>query len=145
MNQGEFTVSSTAAVPVSDYLETSYRPDCDYLDGQLLERNVGEWEHSRLQGLIASYLCTVSYTHLHLDKPPIAIVGEARIVRLCGQAFDRFVVQAEVQNRIHHARHRELRAGTDAEQQRVGGVAELLAGFFLEVREGCLLYTSRCV
>ena len=32
------------AVPVSlqEYLETSYRPDCDYLDGELLERNVGE-------------------------------------------------------------------------------------------------------
>jgi Uma2 family endonuclease len=58
MKQGEFSVSSTAAVPVSDYLETSYRPDCDYLDGQLLQRNVGEWDHSRLQMLVSQYLCS---------------------------------------------------------------------------------------
>jgi Uma2 family endonuclease len=43
-------------VPLSEYLETSYRPDCDYLDGELLERNVGEWDHSRLQMLLSRYL-----------------------------------------------------------------------------------------
>lgn len=43
-------------VPVAEYLTTSYRPDCDYLEGELLERNVGEWDHSRLQSLIVRYL-----------------------------------------------------------------------------------------
>jgi Uma2 family endonuclease len=43
-------------VPISEYLETSYRPDCDYLDGELLERNVGEWDHSRLQALLSVFL-----------------------------------------------------------------------------------------
>ena len=49
---------ATAAtfVPLSEYLETSYRPDCDYLDGELLERNVGEWDHSRLQMLLSRHL-----------------------------------------------------------------------------------------
>src|SRR3954452_23864028 len=42
---------------MSEYLATSYRPDCEYLDGELLERNVGEWDHSRLQMLLSSYLC----------------------------------------------------------------------------------------
>jgi hypothetical protein len=46
----------TAPIPVSEYLTTSYRPDCDYLDGELLERNAGEREHSRLQGLLIHYL-----------------------------------------------------------------------------------------
>jgi Uma2 family endonuclease len=41
----------------SEYLATSYRPDCEYLDGELLERNVGEWDHSRLQALVSRYLC----------------------------------------------------------------------------------------
>jgi Uma2 family endonuclease len=45
-----------APVPVSEYLNTSYRPDCDYLDGELLERNVGERDHSRLHGLVSWYL-----------------------------------------------------------------------------------------
>ena len=34
---------------VTEYLSTSYRPDCDYVDGEVLERNVGEYEHSRPQ------------------------------------------------------------------------------------------------
>ena len=44
-------------LPLSQYLATSYRPDCEYLDGELLERNVGEWDHSRLQSLVSAYLC----------------------------------------------------------------------------------------
>jgi Uma2 family endonuclease len=36
-------------VPVEEYLKTVYRPDCDYVDGEVLERNLGEKEHSILQ------------------------------------------------------------------------------------------------
>jgi len=36
-------------VPVSEYLATSYRPDCDYVDGEIMERNLGEKEHAILQ------------------------------------------------------------------------------------------------
>ncbi len=49
-------VSTTIVVPLNEYLATSYRPDCEYLDGELLERNVGEWDHSRLQMLLSPYL-----------------------------------------------------------------------------------------
>jgi len=42
-------MATTAAVSVSEYLATSYRPDCDYVDGEVLERNLGEIEHSWLQ------------------------------------------------------------------------------------------------
>jgi Uma2 family endonuclease len=42
--------SATTLVPVDVYLNTSYRPDCDYIDGELLERNVGELPHGRMQG-----------------------------------------------------------------------------------------------
>ena len=31
-------------------MATTYRPDCDYVDGQVLERNVGLRPHSRTQG-----------------------------------------------------------------------------------------------
>jgi len=50
------SMATATAVSVSEYLNTSYRPDCDYLDGELLERNVGEWDHSRLQGVLYGYL-----------------------------------------------------------------------------------------
>jgi Uma2 family endonuclease len=36
-------------VPVAEYLRTSYRPDRDFLEGVLLERNVGEYGHSTVQ------------------------------------------------------------------------------------------------
>ena len=42
-------------VPVEEYLHTSYDPDCDYVDGEVVERNVGEWDHSELQTAIAAY------------------------------------------------------------------------------------------
>ena len=45
-------------VTVEEYLNTSYSPDCDYLDGRIVERNVGEWDHSRLQAAFASYFYT---------------------------------------------------------------------------------------
>ena len=49
-------MSSIALVPIGEYLATRYRPDREYIDGKLLERNVGEWDHSRLQALLLKYL-----------------------------------------------------------------------------------------
>jgi Uma2 family endonuclease len=49
-------MSTATVVPVQEYLETSYRPDCEYLEGEILERNVGEIDHSLLQGLLIHYL-----------------------------------------------------------------------------------------
>ncbi len=42
-------MSSATGISVEEYLSTSYRPDCDYVDGEVRQRNVGEYEHSRLQ------------------------------------------------------------------------------------------------
>jgi Uma2 family endonuclease len=36
-------------ISAEDYLKTTYRPDCDYVDGEVLERNFGERDHSRPQ------------------------------------------------------------------------------------------------
>ena len=43
-------------VSTSDYLTTVYEPECDYVDGELIERNVGELDHSGLQMIIAAIL-----------------------------------------------------------------------------------------
>jgi len=40
---------------LSEYLSTAYRPDCEYVDGELVERNVGKYEHARLQALLAAW------------------------------------------------------------------------------------------
>ena len=46
-------------VSVQEYLNTSYDPDCDYVDGKVLERNWGEREHSELQTELIVYLATL--------------------------------------------------------------------------------------
>jgi Uma2 family endonuclease len=43
------------AVPVEEYLRTSYEPDCEYVDGELIERNAGDYPRSEMQGSLYSY------------------------------------------------------------------------------------------
>jgi len=38
------------------YLETVYRPDCDWIDGEVKERNSGEGWHSSVHGFFVWYL-----------------------------------------------------------------------------------------
>jgi Uma2 family endonuclease len=45
-------------VPVEEYLRTSYEPDMEYVDGELVERHVGECDHSYLQTLIIGELAS---------------------------------------------------------------------------------------
>ena len=47
-------MATPVLIPVSEYLETSYRPDCDFVDGEVRERNVGEKQHGLLQGILFS-------------------------------------------------------------------------------------------
>jgi Uma2 family endonuclease len=39
-------------ISVEEYLNSSYEPDMEYVDGELVERNVGEWNHSGVQSNI---------------------------------------------------------------------------------------------
>ena len=63
----------------------------------------------------------------HLDQPAVRIGREPRIVAALGQRFHALVVQAKIENRVHHPRHGKLRARTHAHQQRILAGAELLA------------------
>jgi Uma2 family endonuclease len=51
---------ATVAVPVQmsidEYLRTSFEPDAEFVDGMIEERNAGEWDHARLQGLLNSMM-----------------------------------------------------------------------------------------
>ncbi len=47
--------SKLSAISMEEYLRASYRPDCEYIDGELLERNVGKWEHARVQCWLAAW------------------------------------------------------------------------------------------
>jgi Uma2 family endonuclease len=48
--------SSQFATRLEYYLQTDFRPDCDYVDGEILDRNVGEFEHAFLQSLLATLI-----------------------------------------------------------------------------------------
>ena len=72
----------------------------------------------------------------HLYEAPVGVVGKAWIVGFPGQARRNVVIEAEVQNGIHHSRHGNRRAGPNREQQRVFRVPEAGAHFFLHQVEG---------
>ena len=40
-------------VPLEEYLSSIYHPDCEWLDGKLVERNRGEPDHAGLEALIS--------------------------------------------------------------------------------------------
>jgi Uma2 family endonuclease len=46
-------MATSTRLSLSEYMKTSYRPDREYVDGELRERNVGKREHARLQALLA--------------------------------------------------------------------------------------------
>ena len=59
---------------MEEYLATSYRPDCDYVDGEVVERNLGEWDHSRS----TNRDCGV-FRDCTMRKTVIIAVGEQRV------------------------------------------------------------------
>jgi Uma2 family endonuclease len=50
--------TTLTGISVEEYLNTSYDPDCDYVDGEVIERNMGEPDHAALQISVASWLFT---------------------------------------------------------------------------------------
>ena len=66
-------MGSTTLITVDEYLTTAYSPDCDYVDGHIEERNLGEKPHSRLQREFIFYL------HSRRKKWGIDIWPEQRV------------------------------------------------------------------
>ena len=60
-------------VPVEEYLRTNYDPDREYVDGRIVERNLGEQTHSAIQREIVIYLGTRS------KKLGIVVFPEQRV------------------------------------------------------------------
>lgn len=42
-------MAASTQISVEEYLKTMYRPDCDYVDGVVEERNLGERDHAGIQ------------------------------------------------------------------------------------------------
>ena len=79
--------TAPALLSLAEYLHTSYKPDVDFVDGELQERNLGKYEHSKIQIWI-SHLFMLSAKAWEVDP-----VVEQRIqvrpgrVRVCDIAI----------------------------------------------------------
>jgi hypothetical protein len=69
----------------------------------------------------------------HLDEPAVGVPSESDVaIRLLREPLDGAVVQAKVQDGVHHPGHRELRPRPHRDQQRVVRITERLAHRVLE-------------
>ncbi len=60
-------------VSVDEYLHTVRKPDCDFVDGAILERNVGEKDHGKAQRAILFFL------HERSEQWNIFVIQEQRV------------------------------------------------------------------
>jgi Uma2 family endonuclease len=65
--------ATPAFTTLERYLNTNYRPDRDFVDGETERRNLGEFDHNRIQILIATWLSN------HEEEWKIIPVTEQRI------------------------------------------------------------------
>ena len=83
--------------------------------------------------------CLGTETHhdigVHLYEAAITVPGKPLVAGRLGQALYRLVVEAEVEDGVHHAGHRGRCARTHRHQQRVTSVPEAALHFGLERRK----------
>ena len=48
-------MATSAQVAIETYLKTSYHPDRDYVDGDIEERNLGEFDHASIQAALIAW------------------------------------------------------------------------------------------
>src|SRR5580698_5691203 len=60
-------------ISVEEYLNTTYRPDVDFVDGEIEERNLGEFDHADLQSELNAVLRS------HQKDWNVRVVVETRV------------------------------------------------------------------
>ncbi len=63
----------------------------------------------------------------HLDETAVGVGGETSIVAAFRQGLDALIVETEVEDGVHHARHGKFRTRAHAHQQRIFALTQLLA------------------
>ena len=66
-------MATTVFTPVEEYLKSSYHPDCDYVDGELEERSLGEQSHNLVQAMIIALFAQ------HLQQWKLRPIPEQRV------------------------------------------------------------------
>jgi Uma2 family endonuclease len=65
------TAAKAVSVPLEVYLTTSYRPDCDSIDGELKERNGGERPHAGMQRFFLKFFFAIEDRYGILAYPEL--------------------------------------------------------------------------
>jgi Uma2 family endonuclease len=65
-------MATTTHIPLEVYLRSSYEPDADYVDGDIEERNVGEYDHNAVQKAVLIWF------YLHEKEWHIRSIQEQR-------------------------------------------------------------------
>ena len=79
-------------------------------------------------------MCVDSGDHVpeHLNQAPVGVPGEALVPRCPCETRDGLLVQAEVQDGVHHPGHRDSGSGAHRHEEWVARIAEPLARRLLE-------------
>ena len=64
---------ATLQTSLADYLKRVYRPDCDFVDGEVQERNLGEYDHAAVQAFLTSWFFQ------HRQEWELQVLPEMRI------------------------------------------------------------------
>ena len=81
-----------------------------------------------------------------LNEASVGVAAEARVAGASRQTLEGLGVESEVQHRVHHSGHRHTSTRSHRYQERIGGVAEALAGLhfnFVERAIDLLLHAGR--
>ncbi|CAB4822089.1 unannotated protein [freshwater metagenome] len=74
---------------------------------------------------------TKNNASVHRDETTVRVISKTLIARDLGETLHALVIESEVEDRVHHAWHRELGTRANADEQRVVGIAKLtLHGLF---------------
>ena len=93
----------------------------------------------RLVVLVRPFLHVHDNVAIHLNETTVTVPSEALVLGSLGQRRDGFIVQAEVENCVHHTRHGIAGPGAHRHQQGHGGfVAKLRAHDFFYAGHGAL-------
>src|SRR5438128_908421 len=66
-------MATVVFTPVEEYLAKTWRPDREYIDGEVRERNLGEFPHADLQTAISTWL------RIRRRKWNVRVVVEQRV------------------------------------------------------------------
>ena len=65
-------MATATHIPLDVYLRSSYEPDAEYVDGDIEERNVGEYDHNAVQKAVLIWF------YLHEKEWHIRVIQEQR-------------------------------------------------------------------